>query len=118
MTIKTYKKKAQTRGPHLMSILEDICTYYGKSPHAIIEEINNTTNEYTIIRRLYCYVAWKITNAPLKDIGALLERDHSYVISHRDIVEGWIKNGRTPWIDEWLDWLEWTTIWGMHEKLR
>lgn len=118
MAIKTYKKKAQTRGPHLMNILEDICLFYNKSAYNVIEKSDNTSNEYVIIKRLYCYVAWKITNAPLKDIGALFSKDHTFVISHRDMVTKWINQGQTKWVDEWLDWLQWTTLWGAHEKIR
>lgn len=118
MAIRTYKKKAQTRGPHLMSILEDISLFYNKSACSVIEKSDNTSNEYVIIKRLYCYVACKVTNAPLRDIGALLGKDHSFVIQHRDMVDRWIKTGQTKWIDEWLDWLKWTTLWGAYEKIR
>lgn len=118
MAIKTHKKKAQTQGPHLMSILEDICLFYKKTAYSVIDKSDDKSSEYVIIKRLYCYVAYKLTNAPLKDIGALWGKDHSFVITHRDIVVSWIKNGQTKWIDEWFDWLEWTTLWGAYEKLR
>lgn len=118
MSIRIYKKKAQTRGPHLMSILEDICLFYGKSSHEVISKTTDKNGRYVVIRRLYCYVAWKITNAPLKDIGAIIDKGHDNVIFHRDTVDNWIKKGRTHWIDEWLDWLKWTTLWGQYEKIR
>lgn len=113
-----YKRKAQTKGPHLMVILEDISRFYKKTGHAVIMNCDNTTDEYVICRRLYCYVAWRLTNASLQDIGYLIGRDHTNVMYHRDTVADWIKNGQTKWIDEWLDWLEATKLWGKSEKIR
>jgi hypothetical protein len=107
--------QGQTVGPHLMEILEDVARHFKKSPTSIATI--NDYDEYFICRCLYCYIACRLTNATLKQIGALINKDHSMVIHYRDKMNFWINKGDPKWIDSWFDWLEGTELWGKYEKI-
>lgn len=109
-----FKRRGQTTGPHLMEILEDISKHLSKPINLIIETPDK--DEYFVCRCLYCYVACKLTNATLKQIGDIINKDHSMVIYYRDRFAYWVKTGDPKWIDTWFDWLERTEIWGKYEK--
>lgn len=42
-------------------------------------------------RREYCYLAWKLTEKSLWEIGAEINKDHTTVLYHRNIVLNWFK---------------------------
>lgn len=108
--------QGQTVGPHLMEILQDVAHFFKKSPDGIAAI--NDYDEYFLCRCLYSYTAYKLTNATLAQIGALINKDYSMVIYYRKKVEYWIKTGDIKWIDYWFDWLEGTELWGKYEKVR
>jgi chromosomal replication initiation ATPase DnaA len=62
-----FVKKGQTRGPLLENILADVARHY-KTSSSILKE-KDTHADIVVCRRLYCYIAWKITNATLVEIG-------------------------------------------------
>lgn len=111
-----FKLRGQTKGPHLMEILEDVGRHFDKSPTDIATI--NDYEEYLVCKCLYSYTAYKLTNATLAQIGALINKDHSMIIYYRNKVQYWIKVGDPKWIDYWFDWLEGTELWGKWEKVR
>lgn len=111
-----FTKKGQTRGPLLENIISDIARHF-KTSNALIKD-KDMFGVHVLCRKLYCYVAYKLTNATLREIGAVISKDHSTVIHHRDNVSYWIKKGDPKFIDEWLDYLEDTQLWGAYEKIR
>lgn len=109
-------KNGQTRGPLLENIIADIARHYKTSP-ALIKD-KEKYGIHALCRQLYCYIAYKITNATLKEIGTIIGKDHSTVIHHRDKAAYWIAKGDHAFIDEWFDYLEGTKLWGQYEKIR
>lgn len=109
-------KKGQTRGPLLENILIDVARHF-KKPVIRIKG-KDTHAEFVICRRMYCYVAWKITNATLVEIGDVIGQHHSSVIHLKDTASFWVKKGNHAFIDDWLDYLKNTELWGAYEKIR
>lgn len=111
-----YTKQGQTRGPHLRVILDDVARHFKVASWDAL--IQTSGREILLTRSIYCYVAWKLTNATLREIGALIGVDHAAVSFHRNKIQYWINKGDPKWIDEWFDYLEDTEMWGINEKIR
>lgn len=111
-----FVRKGQTIGPLLENILVDVARHY-KTKASLLKE-KDSHADLVVCRRLYCYIAWKITNATLREIGAVISKEHSsvsYLIKKADY---WVRNGQHEFIDDWFDWLEGTALWGQYEKIR
>lgn len=104
-----YAKKGQTRGPKLEDILKDVANVFKQE----IDLIKGDDRHYELVvcRRIYSYVCRKLTNAPLRQIGALINRDHSNVSFHSSNVKHWIKNNDPLFMDEWMDYIEASVLW-------
>jgi chromosomal replication initiation ATPase DnaA len=111
-----FVKQGQTKWPLLENILIDVARYF-KKPVTILKE-SDSHAELVLPRRIYCYVAWSITNATLHEIGAVIGKKHSSVSHLRDTAAYWIKTGQHEFVDEWLDYLKDTNLWGAYEKIR
>ena len=111
-----FVKRGQTKGPLLENILIDVAGFYKKS----IADIKSKDAHADLVscRRLYCYIAWQITNATLKEIGAVICREHSNVLHHKNTSAYWVKTGQHEFVDDWFDYLEYTSLWGKYEKIR
>lgn len=108
-----FKKKGQTRGPKLEDILEDVVSVFKQPMDKIKSEDMHA--EYVVCRRIYAYVSRELTNAPLRVIGALINKDHSNIHFHHDKVKHWLKVKDPLWMDDWFDFIEASEIWKQHE---
>lgn len=111
-----FEKQGQTRGPLLENIIIDIARHYKTTPTLIRD--NTMNGVHAVCRKMYCYIAWKITNATLREIGAVIDKHHSTVIHHKNKVSYWIRMGNHEFIDQWLEYLQGTQLWGQYEQIR
>jgi chromosomal replication initiation ATPase DnaA len=121
MKPSTFKRKltikCQTKGPELEEILADVARHYKVDIELISKKYMRS--DLVLCRRLYFYLAYKLTDAPLTVIGALVGKDHTNVSFHKDAVIEILKDGRDKWMDEWVCYLEDApNVWTENEKIR
>lgn len=103
--------KYQTKGPNLFSILEDVCQCFNSTTSDVIIK-SSRDRDLVKIKRIYCYVSSVLTDAPLKNIAALLGYDHSSVVVHRDNCIDWLNINEPLFLSEWNVYLTNSKMWG------
>jgi hypothetical protein len=70
--------KADEEALKVHHVLKVVANYYDRSPELILSE--RRTADIVRPRMVACYVARKLTSAPLSTIGRVLKRDHTTVL--------------------------------------
>jgi chromosomal replication initiation ATPase DnaA len=106
---KSCPRRGQTFGPKMDDIINDISEVYGLSIEAIKGKIR--TWDLVLCRRLFIYICKTKTDAPLRDIGIFLNRDHTNCCYHLSNLRSWIKNKDAVFIDEWDNYVVRSKLW-------
>lgn len=110
-----YKKKKQTYGPPLEDILNDVAMVFNVAIPMVRSSCKK--EKYVLCRRIYCYAAKYLTDAPLKNVGILLNKDHTNVLWHRNKCSQWITSGDTIFTHAWNKYKVESKIWDQYNTI-
>lgn len=105
--------RAQTKGPSLYSILQDVEVSLDVAEVCILSNIRK--HEWVMARRIYAYVATMITDATYKAIGSMIFKDHSMVIEYNRDVAKFNYTNDALFLEYWTKYMANSKIWGAHE---
>jgi chromosomal replication initiation ATPase DnaA len=92
----------------LDEILAEVCAILDVPPSDI--KGRSRDESITDARRLFCYVAYKISHKSLKQIGKYLERDHTSILYLRDTAKTFIKSRDDHFMPLWNTYLAKTKL--------
>jgi chromosomal replication initiation ATPase DnaA len=108
--IEMTKRFQKPKELSLAEIFEDCCMIFNQKP-----EVVNTTcrkGDLVSIRRIFCYVSYKISKYNLREIGEFLNcMDHTSVIHNRNKVIGFLKVQDPKFIVQWQFYTSNSRIW-------
>lgn len=107
-----YKRKKQTYGPPLEDILNDVAMVFNSAIPMVRSSCKK--EKYVICRRIYYYATKYLTNAPLKNVGALLNKDHTNVLFHRGKCNNWINQEDKLFTHAWDKYKRESKIWNKY----
>lgn len=107
-----YKTKQQTYGPALEDILDDVAIVF----EASIVMVRSTCKKekYVLCRRIYFYATKYLTDASLKNVGALLNKDHTNPLWHRLKCKQWLIDGDEIFTRAWNKYKVESKIWNQY----
>lgn len=108
--VKGFEAKKQTYGPSLIDILEDIIQVFNVSHEIMIGK--RKKDEHVAYRQVYIHAATQLTDARLVDIGAVINKDHTSVIHHRELCKDYIKCNDSAFINIWNKYVLKSKVWG------
>lgn len=110
---KQTRRRRHTKGPELEEILADIAMIFEKDVNEIKKKCMRS--DLVLCRRIYCYVACIITNAPFPAIGRLINKDHTNVTYHREEAKNKIRDNNPDIIFDWFDYTNGSELWNEYK---
>jgi len=96
--------------PSLEDIFNDCCLTLGYSPSLI--KGRRGIREYVMVRRIFCYVAVKLTGHTQQRIAETVgSKDHATVINHIEKIKDHIDSKDELFMDNWTLYMAKSKIW-------
>lgn len=97
--------KKENSMPSLMDILKEVCGIFNHDIDKVTAKDRH--KDFVTCRKIYCFVAYKITAKTLSEIGRLINsRDHTTVLHCVRTAKGLFESGDEDFIKAWNHYLK------------